>query len=254
MSGIKILKANYGVGSTTVDVTKGVSSHIKDGLLNLVISPDSLNVADPAPGQLKSLDVTYTINNGSTMSDIVKDNEVLMISAPPERKATGLQIIKAEYGYAGNYTDVTDAVQNLVKNGNINIKVSPSAVGIPDPNPNKQKTLEVQTEINGAPQIYSVVDGKTFNISAPPEDLPDNKNPSQHAMSFFVTIYIGVGVFLIIFLYTLSMYACISLSDQIGFPPIVLAAIGFSLPGVAFWGLPWLFFFRRLIYTTDLVV
>lgn len=254
MSGIKILKANYGVGSTTVDVTKAVSSNIKDGLLNLVISPDSLNVTDPAPGQLKSLDVTYTINNGSTMSEIVKDNEMLMISGPPERKATGLQITKAEYGYAGNYTDVTDAIQNLVKNGSIKVKVSASAVGIPDPNPNKQKTLEVQAEINGAPQVFSVVDGKTLNISAPPEDLPDNKNPSQHAMSLFGMIYMGIGKFLAMFLYTLSVYACMDLSVPTGFPALALGALGVILPGVAFWGLPWIFFFRRLIYTTDLVV
>ncbi len=254
MSGIKILKASYGVGSTTVDVTKAVSSNIKDGLLNLAVSPDSLNVTDPAPGQLKSLDVTYTINNGSTMSEIIKDNEMLMISAPPERKATGLQIIKAEYGYAGNYTDVTDAIQNLVKDGNINIKVSPSAVGIPDPNPNKQKTLEVQAEINGAPQVFQVVDGKTFKVSAPPEDLPDNKNPSQHAMSIFGMVYMGIGKFLAMFLYVLSIYACMDLSVPTGFPGLALGALGVVLPYVAFWGLPWLIFFRRLFYTTDLVI
>lgn len=254
MSGIKILKASYGNGTTNVDVTKAVSSANKDGIINLLISPESLNVTDPAPGQQKSMDISYTINNGSVMSEMVKDGEMLMISGPPERKATGLQIIKAEYGYAGNYTDVTDAVQNLVKDGNINIKVSPSAVGIPDPNPNKQKTLEVQAEINGAPQVFQVVDGKTFKVSAPPEDLPDNKNPSQHAMSLFGMAYMGVGKFLAMFLYVLSIYTCMDLSVPTGFPAVALGALGVVLPYVAFWGLPWLMFFRRLIYTTDLVV
>lgn len=254
MSGIKILKATYGIGSTTVDVTKGVASHIKDGVLNLTVTPDSLNVTDPAPGQLKSLDVSYTINNGSSMSQLIKDNEVLMISAPPERKATGLQITKAEYGYAGNFVDVTDAIQNHIRNGSIKIKVSPSTAGVPDPNPNKLKTLSVQYEINGSPNSIDVDDGKTLNISAPPEELADNKTPTQHAMSIFSMVYMAVGKFLAMFLYTLSVYACMELSVTTGFPELALMALGIVLPYVAFWGLPWVIFFRRLIYTTDLVI
>lgn len=254
MSGIKILKATYGIGSTTVDVTKGVASHVKDGVLNLTVTPDSLNVTDPAPGQLKSLDVSYTINNGSSMSQLIKDNEVLMISAPPERKATGLQITKAEYGYAGNFIDVTDAIQNHIRNGSIKIKVSPSTAGVPDPNPNKLKTLSVQYEINGSPNSIDVDDGKTLNISAPPEELADNKTPTQHAMSIFSMVYMAVGKFLAMFLYTLSVYACMELSVTTGFPELALMALGIVLPYVAFWGLPWVIFFRRLIYTTDLVI
>jgi hypothetical protein len=254
MSGIKITKASYGSGSTTVDVTKGVASHIKDGVLNLTVTPDSLNVTDPVPGQLKTLDVSYTVNNGSTMTQSVKDNEVLMISAPPERKATGLQIVKAEYGYAGNFVDVTDAIQNHIRDGTIKIKVSPSTAGVPDPNPNKLKSLSVQYEINGAPNSVQVDDGKTLNISAPPEELADNKTPSQHVMSVMKSVYTSVGTFLGVFLYTLSIYACMELSIPTGFPELALGAMGFVLPYVAFWGLPWVLFFRRLFYTTDLVI
>jgi hypothetical protein len=254
MSGIKITKASYGSGSTTVDVTRGVASQIKDGVLNLTVTPDSLNVTDPAPGQLKTLDVSYTVNNGSTMTQSVKDNEVLMISAPAERKATGLQITKAEYGYAGNFVDVTDAIQNHIRDGTIKIKVSPSTAGVPDPNPNKLKTLSVQYEINGAPNSTQVDDGKTLNISAPPEELADNKSPSQHVFSIFTIMYKSISAFVGVFLFVLSIYACMELSVSTGFPEFVLGAIGFILPGIAFWGLPWIIFFRRLIYTTDLVI
>lgn len=254
MSGIKILKASYGNGTTNVDVTKGVSSHIKDGVLNLTVTPDSLNVTDPAPGQLKMLDVNYTINNGSNMGQMVKDNEVLMISAPPAREASGLQITKAEYGYAGNFTDVTDAIQNHIKNGTIKIKVSPSTMGIPDPNPSKQKVLAVQYQINGATNMLEIIDGKMLDISAPPEDAPDNKSPVQHTMSIFGMLYMSIGKFLAMFLYVLSIYTCMDLSIPTGFPSIALGAIGVVLPFVAFWGFPWIFFFRRIIYTTDLIV
>lgn len=254
MSGIKILKASYGNGSTNVDVTASVASHVKDGTLNLIVTPDSLNVTDPAPGQQKMLDVTYTINNGSTNSEMIKDNEMLLISAPPERKAVGLQIIKAEYGYAGNYTDVTDAIQTHVKNGSINIKVGPSTAGIPDPNPNKQKSLEVEYSINGSKNISSYKDGETFRLSAPPEDQPDNKNPSQHVFSLMGTIYKSIGYFVLMALYVLSIYTCYDLGIPTGFPPMILGGISVILPFVAFWGFPFILFFRRLIYTTDLVI
>jgi hypothetical protein len=254
MSGIKILKASYGNGTTNVDVTAAVASHIKDGTLSLVVTPDSLSVQDPAPGQQKTLDVSYTINNGNTNGQMVKDNEMLLINAPPERKAVGLEIIKAEYGYAGNFTDVTDAVQTHVKNGSIDLKVSASAVGIPDPNPNKQKMLSVEYSINGSKNMGNYKDGESFKLSAPPEDQVDNKTPSQHVLSVMGAAYKGIGYFVLMFLYILSIYTCSDLGITIGFSPILMGGIGAVIPFVAFWGLPIIFFFRRLFSTTDLVV
>jgi len=254
MSGIKILNASYGAGSKTVDVTSAVSSHIKDGELNLVVSPDSLNVTDPAPNQTKQLNVSYTINNGSKNSTVINDNGILLLSAPPERKADGLQIIKAEYGYAGNFTDVTNAIQTQVNNGSINIKVGPKTAGIPDPNPNKQKTLQVEYSLNGAKNSQSFNDGQTFALSAPPEEQVDNKSPTQHVVSIGWIFYKGISYFILMFLYTLSIYTCYDLSIPTGFPPIVLGGIGVVFPFIAFWGFPFILFFRRLIYTTDLVV
>lgn len=246
MSGIQITKALYGTGSTTVDVTKAVSSHIKDGTLNLTVTADSLNVTDPAPNQQKTLDVTYTINGGSSMGQMVKDNEVLLIAAPPAREATGLEITKAEYGYPGNFTDVTSALQAQVKNGAINIKVGPSTVGIPDPNPNKQKTLEVQYTINGAQNVQSITDGKMFNVSAPPLESPDNKTPTQHVTSLFGSIWWSLFSAIGFFLYLTSIYVCYNY-----FQGIVGGAIGFMLPFFAYWGLPIYIFMRRLFSQTD---
>ena len=254
MSGIKILKASYGAGSKTVDVTSAVSSHIKDGELNLVVTPDSLNVSDPAPNQPKQLNVSYTVNNGSKNSSVINDNGVLLISAPAERKADGLQIIKAEYGYAGNYTDVTSAIQTHVRNGSINIKVGPSTAGIPDPNPNKQKNLQVDYSLNGAKNSQSFNDGQTFQLSAPPEEQASNQSPSQHVFSIGWIAYKGISYFIAMFLYTLSIYTCYDLSVPTGFPGLVLGGIGVVFPFIAFWGLPFIMFFRRLIYTTDLVI
>lgn len=271
MSGIKITKALYGTGSTTVDVTKSVMSHIKDGNLSLVVTPDSLNVTDPAPDQQKILDVAYTINDGKQMSQMVKDNEVLMISAPAERRATGLQITKAEYGYPGNWTDVTDAIQNHVRDGSIKITVGYKSAGIPDPNPNKQKSLEVEYEINGAPNTVSLTDGKTLNISAPPLDSVDPTSPSNYVSQLMGITFSNLYRLALMFLYTVSIFTTADFFDAV---PILTAGpqtaeatgsqlmkafttkeggkrmgfllIGAILPGVAYWGLPVYVFWRRL--------
>lgn len=177
-TGIKITKATYGAGSKLVDVKGAVSSHIKEGELNLVVSADSLGVEDPAPGQTKQLTVSYTINDGDTNVKSAYDNEAIIISAPPARVASGLDIVKAQYGYPGNMTDVTDAIRNYISNGLIKLKVSPSAVGIPDPNPNKQKTLEVDYTLNGSKNSESIKDNSMFHVSAPPASSPSGDGTS----------------------------------------------------------------------------
>lgn len=177
-TGIKITKATYGAGSKTVDVRAAVSSNIKDGELNLVVSPDSLGVEDPAPGQTKQLTVSYTINGGDTNTKSAYDNEAIIVSAPSAKLASGLDIVKATYGYAGNMTDVTDAIRNYIKDGLIKLKVSPSAVGIPDPNPNKQKSLEVEYTLNGAKNSETIKDNSMFHVSAPPADAPTGDGTS----------------------------------------------------------------------------
>jgi hypothetical protein len=64
----------------------------------------------------------------------------------------------------------------------------------------------------------------------------------------------SIGKFLAMFLYVLSIYTCMDLEIPTGFPSIALGAMGVVLPYVAFWGLPFVLFFRRLFYTTDLVI
>lgn len=275
MSGIKITKALYGTGTQTIDVSKAVMSNIKDGNLSLVVTPDALNIQDPAPGQQKILDVAYTINNGKQMAQMVKDNEVLMISAPPERRATGLEIVRADYGYPGNFTDVTDAIQNHVKDGSINIKVGHKSAGIPDPNPNKQKSLVVEYHINGAANTVELVDGKMLNISAPPLDSADPTTPSNYVSQLMGIIFSNLYRFASMFLYTVSIFTT---ADFFNAPPVFTAGplkaesrvdelkqafttsegrsrmgyllIGAILPGVAYWGLP-IYVFARRLFSND---
>lgn len=265
-TGIKIIKALYGVSPNNVDVTASVVSHVKDGSINLVVTPDSLGVTDPNPGKQKTLDVTYTINNGPSNTQSVRDNEVLMINAPPERKATGLEITKAEYGYPGNFTNVTNAVQNYVKDGIINLKVAFANLGIPDPNPNKQKELKINYTLNGAENTQVLKDGQTFNISAPMSEAVSNTAPTEHAYSFFSSLFGALVKGVFVFLYVVSAFTIadffapsVTSKDENGVISVFVNSnrkmyliLGAITPFSSFWGLPFYLFVRRIWYGNDL--
>lgn len=239
-TGIKITKADYGAGSKIVDVRSAVSQHIQKGELNLVVGADSLGINDPAPGQTKQLTVSYTINNGDVNTKSAYDNEVILISAPSQTIASGLDISKAEYGYTGNMTNVTKAIRNYLKDGSISLKVSPTSVGIPDPNPNKQKYLQVDYTLNGAKNSGSFKDGETFSISAPTaQNVPEGPGIGEVFGRFIMWILAFVVYFtcivaaykygLLFNQWTAYFFAIINLIPLLGFQFVCLFALGYSL-------------------------
>lgn len=253
-TGISIKTAIYGVGSTTVDVVSAVTAQNKDGTINFAVSPTALNVEDPAPGQLKTLNVTYTINGGSTNTVSVYDGNTFHIEAPPARTASGLQIKKAVYGYRGNYTDVTNAVQDMVKNGSINMVVGFKQVGIPDPNPQKPKELEVDYTINGAPSSKIISDGKTFAISAPP--VADSTSPKDSGIAIVGSIWNAIWLFIKVFLFA----SLLILSWKVGQQYNQGAAVMLVIASFVTYGLfpiiimPFIIFWWRLFVNYDVIV
>jgi hypothetical protein len=252
-TGISVVQASYGVGTTTTDVTNTVASLVKDGSLKFTVSPATLNVTDPAPGQLKTLTLTYTINGGSNNTSTTTDSNVVSIDAPPATVASGLQITKAEYGYPGNFTDVTDSLQNQVSNGSINITVGFKSVGIPDPNPNKQKELKVEYTLNGKKTSETLKDGKNFKLSAPPAEARSNTTPSQNVGSIIGMIFKAVAYFFGMFLYTLSIFTAIEYGNQF-ISPMLWGALAFFIPFFSFWALPIITFWIRLFSSQDIIV
>jgi hypothetical protein len=252
-TGISVVQASYGVGTTTTDVTNTVASLVKDGSLKFTVSPATLNVTDPAPGQLKTLTLTYTINGGSNNTSTTTDSNVVSIDAPPATVASGLQITKAEYGYPGNFTDVTDSLQNQVSNGSINITVGFKSVGIPDPNPNKQKELKVEYTLNGKKTSETLKDGKNFKLSAPPAEARSNTTPSQNIGSIIGMLFKAVAYFFGMFLYTLSIFTAIEYGNQF-ISPMLWGALAFFIPFFSFWALPIITFWIRLFSSQDIIV
>lgn len=258
-TGLVINKASYGSASASpVDVTSAVSKKVKDGVLNFTVSPSALGIDDPAPGQLKTLEVDYTINGGKKNAVLKRDNDLVFIDAPTARVASGLQISKAEYGYTGNYTDVTNALQDLMKSdGSIDVKVGFKELGLPDPNPNKQKELQVEYTINGAQTINSFKDGERFRLSAPPAEDTSGPSLSDHTNTVGVTLFSGLFTFIGVFLQVTSGFATANFSDFLFGPSDafwwIFFTIGLTIPLFAFVGLPFVAFFIRLFKSSNVV-
>ena len=253
-SGLVINKASYGSPSgSPVDVTGAVSKMVKDGVLNFTVSPTTLGIDDPAPGQQKTIEIDYTINGGKKNSMLKKDNDLVSIDAPPVTLGSGLQIVKAEYGYPGNFTDVTDALQNLMKSdGSIDVKVGFKELGLPDPNPNKQKQLAVEYTINGGPSTQTLNDGERFTLSAPPLEGDSPGKLTDGSTSFFMMIYKGIAQFCGMFLYVLSILIAYDFGNYF-ISGMLWGIVAFFLPFFAFWGLPFVVFVSRLFMSSDIV-
>ena len=254
MSGLTILNATYGSGSASKDVTKEVSELVRDGILNLSVSTHSLNVEDPAPGQIKTLKISYSINGGTTNTIEEIDGGSVNINAPPERHASGFQIKKAEYGVDGNMTDVTDALRRKINKGSINLKVGFKEVGLPDPNPQKQKHLSVTYTINGAENSTTFKDGETFHVSAPAVSSSSKETPSDTTNDFIKMIKTSVISFAGWFFYTLSIKTSYNFGNHstiLGENGWVLGLISAIIPYFGFWALPLIIMFARPFYSSD---
>jgi hypothetical protein len=254
MSGIVVVNATYGAGSTIIDVTKTVSSMIKDGVLSIpAVSPAVLNVTDPLPGQPKVLRISYTINGGAKLLQGVNDGDSFYIDAPPQRIANGLEITKAEYGVDGNMNDVTDAVKSHVKNGSIDITIGFKKLGVPDPNPTKVKQFEIEYTINGAKNMKTMKDGDQFKESAPAVDGPTNGTPAQAVTTAMGMVFSNIMRFFSFFLYSLSFFTCLRFGNSQGRMPLFWGALGL-IPMFGFIGLPIYVLIAHLFTGSDIVV
>jgi hypothetical protein len=219
----------------------------------MTVTAAALNVNDPAPGQNKTLTVNYTVNNGSVNTESVKDGDLLSISAPAGKKADGLKIVKAEYGYTGNFTDVTSAIQNQISNGSINMKVGYQSAGIPDPNPAKKKSLKVEYSINGSKNTKTLDDGSSFTVSAPADTSGGGSGPSQVLVS--AAAIPGRIFYFTLQIWSAYVFARIGPTMLFGLPWFLWFAVGFILPVFNWIGFPLMLiavgFFRSIFSSSE---
>ena len=236
-----------------MDATTAVSNNVKDGVLNVpAVSARSLGVEDPAPGQAKVLTITYTVNGGSVLTKTVNDNDSLYINAPPERAASGLQIVKADYGVQDNMTDVTSAVRNYLKNGSVNFVVGFKEVGLPDPNPAKRKQLVVEYTINGASNTQTLADGERFNVSAPATGARP-ETPSAVVGDIGSTIFYGFLNSIKFFIWAWSFFEGLKFGKSYGHYAL-WGGLSLLMPGFMFWGAPFIVMTIRAFSSSNIPI
>jgi hypothetical protein len=81
-SKLEILKATYGTGDKTVDVTSKVASMITNGTLSIHADTATLGVPDPAPNVVKQLSLEYKLN-GETASKTIPEKGMLNLAMGP---------------------------------------------------------------------------------------------------------------------------------------------------------------------------
>lgn len=78
VAAIRIVRADYGSGPRTVDVTGFMQTLVSNGVNSLIVNNNSLGGGDPAPGQPKSLRVTYEVN-GQRMEKRANEGQQLVL-------------------------------------------------------------------------------------------------------------------------------------------------------------------------------
>lgn len=139
----------------TVDVTRKLTSLVKDGNLSVVAS--SKTFGDPAPGAAKKLKVGYTLD-GIYRSKTVEEDQTLDIS-------TRLLIRRAVYGALPNgpLADVTEQVAGMIRKNTLSVRADNEQFG--DPANGVVKRLRVDYTFDGKEKSKSVEENQTLAIS-----------------------------------------------------------------------------------------
>ncbi len=167
---LTVLKATYGAGDRTVDVTTLVQSRVQGNSLQFDVPGTQLG--DPAPNVLKELVVTYQYA-GQTREVRARDGQRLRapgdMSAPPAPPPpTGLKIISAQYGASNRIVDVSALLANRVASDRLVVLVENNNMG-GDPLRGADKVLNVVYEWNGQRYTASAKEGQTLRL--PPDQV-----------------------------------------------------------------------------------
>lgn len=152
---LRIVHAEYGHDRRYADVTEQVRRTTFRGRLDIVAANQTFGF-DPAPAEVKTLRIEYTINGQPMRGEFPENTRVLLPQgAPPLGPLTTgggyqggpprLRIVSAQYGAGDRVADVTEMLQRQVRDGQLITRVSPDALRT-DPLPRRQKMLSVEYE------------------------------------------------------------------------------------------------------------
>jgi hypothetical protein len=140
-----LVAAEYGAGGRRVDVTPQVRSFLHDGILRFDVTDQTFGV-DPARNHVKELFIRIRHWDGAVeefrFPEYAHVNLELDPDAGYEWHDRELHIMRAYYGGAGHFVNVTDLVRSMKQGGRIFIVVDNRTMG-GDPDPEVHKVLRV---------------------------------------------------------------------------------------------------------------
>lgn len=152
--GLRILRADYGVEGRFADVTQRLAPQIQDNRLALRVDNYSMG-GDPADHQRKTLTVWYVFDGRSGM-ETVNEGDSISLPSDSDFFQDRLRVMRAQYGADFRYFDVTDRLNSLIQNDQLDIRIDNSSMG-GDPAPDRRKRLTVVYLFDGQP-YRAVVD------------------------------------------------------------------------------------------------
>lgn len=143
--GGQLVAAEYGVGDRRVDVTPQVRAYMHNGVLQMDVEDRVLGV-DPAQYHVKELFIRIRHWDGQIeefrFPEHAHINLVLDPDAGYEWHDRGLHIMRAFYGGAGHFMDVTELLRSMKHEGRVFTVVDNRTMG-GDPDPRVHKVLRV---------------------------------------------------------------------------------------------------------------
>jgi hypothetical protein len=192
----ELLRAEYGSGSTWVDVTDRVRGLVNGDSLNMRVDNFTLGT-DPAPGVRKTLRLRVRDEYGREQLLTYPEKETFSLNirsrdagypggpgnygnppqsgypggpgnygGPPQSAyGGGLQILRAEYGIDNRFYNVTSRLASLIQANSLSIRVTNESMG-GDPAEDHPKALNVWYSFNGRVANVIVNEKDTLNLPA----------------------------------------------------------------------------------------
>jgi hypothetical protein len=143
--GGELVAAEYGAGNHRVDVTPQVRSFMHDGVLDFDVL-DTVFGVDPARNHVKELFIRIRHWDGNNEEFNFPENAHVHLILDPERgyeyHDREFHIMRAFYGGAGHFADVTELLRSMKHDGRLFLVVDNRSMGI-DPDPQVHKVLRV---------------------------------------------------------------------------------------------------------------
>jgi hypothetical protein len=140
-----LVAAEYGARDRRVDVTPQVRSFMHDGVLQFDVNDQNLGV-DPARNHVKELFIRIRHWDGNVEEFRFPEYSHVNLVLDPDRgyewHDRELHIMRAFYGGAGHFVDVTDTVRSYKHGPQLFVVVDNRSMGA-DPDPRVHKVLRV---------------------------------------------------------------------------------------------------------------